>query len=118
MIDVDEAQRILFSVVKPGPTVRVPLREALYRTLAEPIVCDVDYPPFDRSLMDGYAVRSADVSRTPVSLKLVGQIPAGSEAARPLQPSEAMQINTGAPVPPGADAVVRVEDTESTTASV
>lgn len=115
MIDVDEAHTIVLEHVRPGPTIDVALGNALYATLAEPILCDVDYPPFDRSLMDGYAVRSRDVAaadRAPVTLEIAGQIAAGSEAIRPLETGEAMQINTGAPIPSGADAVVRVEETE------
>jgi len=111
MIDVDEAQRIVLAHTGPLPAVELPLAAALYRTLAAPVICEVDYPPFDRSVMDGYAVRAADTATTPVTLRVVGQIPAGTQSDRTLQPGEAMQINTGAPIPPGADAVVRVENT-------
>lgn len=111
MIDVDEAHRVLMANVKVGPVVEVPLQEALFRTLAEPIVSDMDHPPFDRAVMDGYAVRARDVTQTPVSLRVVGQIPAGASPETSLQAGEAMQINTGAPIPAGADAVVRVEHT-------
>lgn len=111
MIDVDEAHRVLMANVKVGPVVEVPLEEALFRTLAEPIVSDMDHPPFDRAVMDGYAVRARDVTQTPVSLRVVGQIPAGASPETSLQAGEAMQINTGAPIPAGADAVVRVEHT-------
>ena len=112
MIDLDEAYGILFAHIRPGPTVGLPLAEALHRTLAVPVCCDVDSPPFDRSSMDGYAVRAADVAGAPVTLPVVAQIAAGSTADRALGPGEAMQINTGAPMPPGADAVVQVELTE------
>ncbi len=112
MIDIEEAYDILFDNVRPGPVVEVELRDALHHTLAEPIRCDVDYPPFDRSTMDGYAVRSTDVRDSPVLLTLVGQIPAGTTWSGSLGEGEAVQINTGAPLPDGADAVVRVEDTQ------
>lgn len=112
MIDIDEAYERIAAVVSPLPSVRLPLEEALHRTLAEPVVCDVDFPPFDRSLMDGFAVRAADVASVPVRLQVVGQIAAGSLANDELQAGEAMQINTGAAIPRGADAVVRVEQTE------
>lgn len=112
LIDVPEAQRILFAHVHPGPVVRVRMMDALDRTLAKPVVCDVDYPPFDRSLMDGYAVRSIDVAAVPRQLRVVGQVQAGSEPSSCLVAGEAMQINTGAPIPAGADAVVRLEDTQ------
>lgn len=112
MIDVPEAQRIIDREVQPLETVEVALGDALYRTLAEPVRVDVDYPPFDRSLMDGYAVRFADTAEVPVTLKVMGRIPAGTVAQTGIGAGEAMQINTGAPIPEGADAVVRVEDTE------
>lgn len=112
MIDVTEAHDVLRKHLMPGPTVRMGVREALFRTLAQPIVSDVDHPPFDRAVMDGYAVRAEDVRAAPVTLKMVGQLAAGVVAERPVARSEAIQINTGAPLPPGADAVVRVEDTE------
>ncbi len=114
MIDIDEAYEVLFSNIKAGKTVVLPLSEALYRTLAVPVSCDVDYPPFDRSVMDGYAVRAVDVADAPATLRVAGQIPAGTMPDRSLLPGEAMQINTGAPIPSGADAVVRVEQTELT----
>ncbi len=113
MIDIDEGYRILFSHVQAGPTVEVPLAEALNRTLAAQVRCDVDYPPFDRSVMDGYAVRAADVAEAPVRLRVVGRILAGAAPGDPLRGGEAVQINTGAVIPPGADAVVRIEDTEA-----
>ncbi|MCP4245593.1 MAG: molybdopterin molybdotransferase MoeA [bacterium] len=114
LISIDRAQEIVLSTVAPGPTVGVPLRTAVGCTLAEPVICDIDYPPFDRAMMDGYAVRAADTASTPVVLEVVGQIAAGANvdpAAPGLQAGQAVQINTGAPVPSGADAVVRVEDT-------
>lgn len=114
MIDIDQAQRLVLAHVKPLPAVTLPISEALFSTLAETIYCDIDQPPFDRSVMDGYAVRAADTAGAPVSVRIVGQIPAGSTAANSLKAGEAMQINTGAPVPAGADAVVPVEETERT----
>ncbi len=112
MLDVAEAQRIVLEHVQPLPAVELTLRDALYRTLAAPIRADLDDPPFDKSVMDGYAVRSADVANAPVTLAVVGQIGAGRQSDRTLRPGEAIQINTGAPIPPGADAVVRLEGTE------
>jgi len=111
MIELTEAQEIVMAHVSPGPVVEVAIGDALNRTLAVSIVSDVDQPPFDRAVMDGYAVRAEDVAAAPVTLRMVGQIPAGASADRSLQPGEAMQINTGAPMPQGADAVVRVEHT-------
>lgn len=111
MIDVEQAWRVLFEHVHTLPTVRLSLREASYATLAAAVVCDIDYPPFDRSVMDGYAVRAADVQQVPATLRVVGQIAAGAQSNLVLAAGQAMQINTGAPIPQGADAVVRVEDT-------
>jgi molybdopterin molybdotransferase len=111
MIDLPQALTLLRSHVRPLEVVEVALAEGLHRTLAAAVVCDVDFPPFDRSMMDGYAVRAADTAGAPVTLRLVGQIAAGHEPTRALQPGEAMQINTGAPMPHGADAVIRLEDT-------
>jgi len=116
MIDVAEALEIVSAHVPLLPIVELPLADALYRTLAEPVRCDVDYPPFDRAVMDGYAVRAGDTAEAPVRLRLVGQIAAGATADHPVGAGEAMRINTGAPMPPGADAVVRVEHTEPTDA--
>ncbi len=121
MIDMNDAHRILFDHITPLPAVELLLGESLYRTLASSICCDMDHPPFDRSVMDGYAVRSMDVVAIPATLKIVGQLPAGATTDRTLMSGEAMQINTGAVIPAGADAVVRVEDTqadESTSAVV
>lgn len=112
LIDIDEAYRVLFAHLVPGATERQPLRAAMYRTLAEDVRCDVDFPPFDRSMMDGYAVRAADTAAAPTTLAVVGQIAAGSAAGRALAAGEAMQINTGAPLPDGADAIARLEETE------
>lgn len=112
MLGVDEAREEMFRRIKPLPIVEVPLAQALYRTLAAPVVCDVDYPPFDRAVMDGYAVRADDVAKAPVTLKVVEEIAAGARPGRALGAGEAARINTGAPIPSGADAVVRVEVTE------
>jgi len=81
--------------------------------LAEDVLADRDYPPFDKSLMDGYAVRCADLTAKPAAtLRVVGEIAAGSVAARGLAPGETFAIMTGAPMPGGADGVVPVEDAE------
>ena len=112
-LTVEEAQRIVLEHVSPGRTISVPLNESPGYTLAEAVRTDVDYPPFDRSVMDGYAVRASDVQSAPVSLRLVGQVAAGAAADRPVAPGEAVQINTGAPIPPGADTVIRREDTQT-----
>lgn len=97
--------------LKPRGAEHLPLLEARGRILAESICADRDFPPFPRATRDGYAVRAADVARVPVRLALAGEIKAGSAAERPLEPGECYEIMTGAPLPPGADAVVMVEYT-------
>ncbi len=112
LITIDEAIRIVHETVRPHDTDTVPLNDALQRRLAATVATDIDQPPFDRSLMDGYAVRAADVAHTPATLDLAGQIGAGATDIPRVGPGQAVQINTGAPIPPGADAIVRIEDTE------
>jgi molybdopterin molybdotransferase len=85
------------------------------RVLAHEIVADRDFPPFPRATRDGYAVRSADIAKPAVRLRVVGELRAGADPAShsfdELQPGTAVEIMTGAPAPPGADAVVMVEHT-------
>ena len=111
-VTVEEAQKAVLEHVRPGRPITVPLADSRGRTLAEPVRCDVDYPPFDRAMMDGYAVRAGDVANVPVTLRVAGQIAAGASPSGALGPSQAVQISTGAPMPPGADTVVPVEDTD------
>jgi molybdopterin molybdotransferase len=94
----------------------VPLDRCLGRVLAEPVTSSVDIPPFANSSMDGFALRSESTAgagpKSPVSLSVADNIPAGSFSARELGPGESARIMTGAPLPPGADAVVPFEDVE------
>jgi len=103
--------------VQPLEAERVPLRAALGRMLAEDVRSPLALPPWDNSSMDGYAVRSADVrdatASSPRSLRVVGTIAAGGASERAVGEGEAMRIMTGAPVPRGADSVVRIEDTDA-----
>lgn len=98
------------------------MRDALDRVLAEELRSPLALPPWDNASMDGYAVRAEDVrgasATSPVELPVVGTIAAGSRAAQPLGQGEAMRIMTGAPVPDGADTVLRVEDTDAGTRRV
>jgi molybdenum cofactor synthesis domain-containing protein len=87
----------------------VALADALNRVLAEDIVADSDLPPFDRSQMDGYAVRAEDTTEAPVRLRIVGESAAGNGWHNELKQGEAVRIMTGAPVPAGADSVQQVE---------
>jgi molybdopterin molybdotransferase len=111
LLTVQQAIQILDAAPVSPHVIRLPLGDALGHYLAEDLAADRDYPPFDKSLMDGFALRAADVTTTPAALRLIGEVPAGQTAARPLQPGEAYAIMTGAPIPPGADGVVPVEDT-------
>lgn len=110
MATVDEAQACVRSIATTGPSESIALAGALGRVLAEPVQCDIDYPPFTKAMMDGYALRSAD-AQAGTELSIVGQVAAGSWREAKLSTGQAVQINTGAPLPPGADAVIRVEDT-------
>jgi molybdopterin molybdotransferase len=112
LIGVPEAILILDGVPVAPRVVRVRLAQALGRRLAQDVAADRDYPPFARSLMDGYAVRAAEVRGGLLEFRFAGEIPAGAVAERPLGPGETAAIMTGAPMPPGADAVVPVEEAE------
>ena len=122
MLTVAEASERILADIKPLDLETVPLRQALGRVLAEDVSATVTMPPWSNSSMDGYAVRSADItpvmSREPVKLRVVGTIAAGEFASRPLKRGEAMRVMTGAPVPDGADSVIRKEDTDGGTEKV
>lgn len=109
MIPVADAIQIIKDQTRALESERVALSQALGRYLAEDIIADTDLPPFDRSQMDGYAVRAADTATAPAKLKIVGESAAGRGWHNELQPGEAVRIMTGAPVPAGADSVQQVE---------
>jgi molybdopterin molybdotransferase len=92
------------------PTLSLPISDALGFVLAEDIRSDREYPPFNRSTRDGYAVQSAEAPAS-ASLRCVGEIKAGDTVHEPLAPGTCVQIMTGAALPPGADAVVMIEFT-------
>lgn len=94
-------------------TETIPLGDALGRVLAEDVAADRDYPPFHRSTRDGFAVNSAEVSHTPVTLERVGEIQAGQHFEGRIEEGQCLQIMTGAPLPEGADAVVMIEHTRA-----
>ncbi len=111
MIPVDEALRMIRKNL-PAPAVEdIDFRSAHGRVLAEGLAATCDIPPFNKSAVDGYAVRAADVGAVPVELRCAGESRAGSNWDAPLRPGEAVSIMTGAPVPDGADAVQMVERT-------
>jgi len=105
VIPVERALEIVLAHTPSLPGEEVLLTQALGRVLAEDVPSDVDMPPFDRSAMDGYALRAGDTSGAPVVLEVIGQVRAGQYPDRGLEPGKAIQVMTGAPVPPGATAV-------------
>ena len=116
MLTPTEAARLILEHIAPLPAVRRSLREALDLVLAEPVASPIDLPPWDNSAMDGYAARGGDVAgaspERKVVLAVVESVAAGQFPARPIGPGQATRIFTGAPLPAGADTVVRQEDTE------
>src|SRR5438034_10459220 len=109
LMSADDALARILAGVPALLSVDVPLLDSLGLVLAEDIAADRDVPPFRNSAMDGYAVRGDDVASAPARLRVVGEIAAGSFPDRSVGPGEAMRIMTGAPMPDGADTVVRVE---------
>jgi molybdopterin molybdotransferase len=113
MLNADKALQIILKTAKPLSRERVKLRNALGRTLAEDVVANENVPSFNNSAMDGFALRSSDISRasknTPITLALVGESSAGSVFQPKLGKGAAVRIMTGAKIPDGADAIVPVE---------
>jgi molybdopterin molybdotransferase len=114
MLPYDQARAMVIRRVsnlrKTTAAEKTPLRVALGFVLAEKIIADRAYPPFNRSTRDGYAVRAADASPGAV-LPCAGELKAGDRSTKRLPPGACIQIMTGAAVPPGADAVVMIEQT-------
>ena len=113
MIDTEHAWRAILASVKPLSAAPRVCDQCLLHYLAESVLADRDIPAADRAAMDGYAVRADDVSIVPATLRIVGEVPAGSAVQPVLAPGECVRIFTGANVPPSADTVVMVEDTEA-----
>ncbi len=115
MLTYEQARRAVINQVqtKKGPraTANVSVWDALGYVLAEEIKTDREYPPFDRSTRDGYAVRASEAS-IGTNLPCAGEIKAGDTVAKPLAPGTCVQIMTGAAVPAGADAVVMIDHTQ------
>lgn len=112
MLTVQQAHEAILREVHPFEPSVIKLDDALGLVLAEDIVSDVDSPRFDKALMDGVAVRSADLRSGQKALKIVEQVTAGRVPTRAVKTGEATQIMTGAPLPEGADCVVPVEQAE------
>ncbi|MBC7804071.1 MAG: molybdopterin molybdotransferase MoeA [Candidatus Parcubacteria bacterium] len=110
LLSVDEALATLLAGARPVAGVeQVPTMDAVNRVLAQDQTSAMDVPPMDNSAMDGYAIRLSDISPSNSTLRVAQRIPAGS-VGKPLETGTAARIFTGAPVPPGADAVVMQED--------
>ncbi len=111
MLSVNEARERILSQIKITATESVALNDSLNRVLAEELFADSDYPPFDNSAVDGFAIK-ADKGGSNRTLKVVADIPAGTAPTVILNAGEAARIMTGAQLPQGADCVVPVEETD------
>ncbi len=114
-----EAQKTVLDAARTLGLEKVGLLEALGRVLGQDIIAERDNPPWDNSAMDGFAVRWEDIRQEhsitkPVELKVIEDVPAGKVAAQTVGAGQAIRIMTGAPVPRGADTVIKVEETEPT----
>jgi molybdopterin molybdotransferase len=118
MLALSEARAKIIETIRaargPARIETVPLSDALGRVLSQPIVADRDYPPFNRSTRDGFAVSSADLAAPGAALEIVGEIRAGASFTGAIGPGQCAEIMTGAAVPQGADAVVMIEHTQVT----
>lgn len=113
MIPLERAWEIVLQQIHPIETEKVHLREAYYRVLAESVTSPIAMPPFNRSPLDGYAYQASNSDSNPLPLCQVSEIPAGTFPDRGLGQGECAKIFTGAPIPLGANCVVRMEDTKS-----
>ena len=123
LTSLTQAQRIVLDAATTLGCEKVGLLDALGRVLGEDIMAPRDNPPWNNSAMDGFAVRWQDIKKEheitkPAELTIVEDVPAGQIAKKSVGPGEAIRIMTGAPVPDGADTVVRVEFTEPSDTSV
>ena len=115
-ISLEQAVELITGKLSPLGSETLPALQALGRTLADHVTAPIDQPPFDRSPLDGYALRSADIAGAdrdhPICLPVVDTLYAGDEAKSPLLPGQAIRIMTGAMLPQGCDCVLRQEDTD------
>jgi molybdopterin molybdotransferase len=122
LLDIEVARRAVLERVRPLPAEHVALDDALGRVLAEDVTSADSIPPFDNSAMDGYAVRAEDTRGAtpgaPVTLHIVDESRAGAPAASTAGPGEAIAISTGAALPAGCDAIVRIEEVEQSGGSI
>jgi len=112
LVALEDVQRVVISSCPPLEPVEIELDDALGLVLAEDVHARDDLPPFANTAMDGYAVRAEDTQAAPVELSVIGVLRAGSAPTLTLGPGTAIQIMTGAPMPPGADGIAIVERTQ------
>ena len=120
---LSEAQKVVLETTPVLGLEKIPILDALGRMLGEDIVAERDNPPWDNSAMDGFAVRWEDIKQEhaiqkPVTLSIIEDVPAGKMPSKTVESGQAIRIMTGAPIPKGADTVLKVEDTEHTLESV
>lgn len=113
MIPLEQARSFVLSKCFAGPQVTVAIDDALHLVTSADLTAAGPIPPFDNTAMDGFAIRADDVANAPVTLDLVGTIAAGAAPDIEVGAGQAVRIMTGAPVPPGSDAIVMVELTET-----
>ena len=116
LTSLDDALKKTFSRLKLNPKEEIETSTAFNRILANNVISEIDVPPFKRSAMDGYAIKAEDSfgasPKNPKTIKLVGKIEIGDYSGQELNKGEAIRISTGAMIPIGADAVVKIEATE------
>jgi molybdopterin molybdotransferase len=112
MLTVEEALQAVLDETWPLAPEYVELGDALGLVTADEILSDVDSPPFDKALMDGFAVRAGDLSAGAVTLKIIEQVTAGMVPKKTVEAGTATRIMTGAPLPTGADSIVKIEDAQ------
>src|SRR5436189_5429753 len=113
MLSVAEAQKIVSQQVQPLPPQMAALATTTFGlVLAEDVASDVDMPPFDKAMMDGFALRTEDLVEGKAELAIVEEVTAGKTPTMPVHAGQATRIMTGAPVPQGVDAVVMIERCE------
>lgn len=124
LMTFDHAKKLLLAQLNPEPLggEKIPLKEAYSRILLEDVVTKVNIPPFDRSTVDGYAVKAEDIygaeENKPIALSIIGTINVGEPPKIEIRKNQSVEIVTGAPIPPGADAVVMVENTQKQGGSI
>ncbi len=123
LTSLEEAQKVVLDATPILGLEKISILDSLGRVLGEDIVAERDNPPWDNSAMDGFAVRWEDIKQEhaiqkPVTLKIIEDVAAGKMPSQTVGPGEAIRIMTGAPIPKGADTVIKVEETEHTPDSV